>query len=59
MHTINSFDGNYTLNEMCEAAVAAGLSEIAVTEHCDIDCILDGIYPKYDEAAVKAAVRPL
>ena len=56
MHTINSFDGNYTLNEMCEAAIAAGLSEIAVTEHCDIDCILDGIYPKYDEAAVKAAV---
>jgi len=57
LHTINSFDGNFTLDEMCAAAVKAGLSEIAVTEHCDIDCILDGIYPPYDEAKIREDIK--
>jgi len=57
LHTTNSFDGNYSLDKMCAAAVRAGISEIAVTEHCDIDCILDGIYPPYDEAKIREDIK--
>ncbi len=56
LHTINSFDGQNTLDDICAAALEKGLSEISPTEHCDIDCILDGIYPKYDEAAIRDAI---
>ena len=37
MHTLSSFDGNYTAADMCEAAVKNGLSTIAFTDHFDVD----------------------
>ena len=37
MHTISSFDGNYSAAEMCEAAVANDLATIAFTDHFDVD----------------------
>lgn len=37
MHTVSSFDGNYTAKEMVEAAVAAPLATIAITDHFDVD----------------------
>ena len=54
-HTVNSFDGHSTLDEICDRALTLNFSELAVTDHCDIDDILDGIYPAYDEAAINEA----
>ena len=36
MHTIHSIDGNAGMAEMCDAAIAAGLDTIAITDHVDI-----------------------
>lgn len=35
IHTALSFDGQAPLSEMAEAALAAGLDELCVTDHCD------------------------
>ena len=35
-HSTNSRDGKSTVDEMCQAAIAAGFSGISVTDHCDI-----------------------
>jgi histidinol-phosphatase (PHP family) len=35
-HSRYSFDGSEELDTMCQHAIAAGLSEIAVTDHMDI-----------------------
>ncbi len=37
MHTLSSFDGNYSAAQMCESAVANSLSTIAITDHFDVD----------------------
>lgn len=37
MHTKSSFDGNYSAELMCEAAVKNELSVIAITDHFDVD----------------------
>lgn len=37
MHTLSSFDGNFSAKQMCEAAIENGLSVIAVTDHFDVD----------------------
>ncbi len=47
-HSRYSFDGNPTPGEMCAAAVKAGVSVFAVTDHYDVDYILAGLYPGYD-----------
>lgn len=57
-HTFFSFDGKQTVDELCRAAIDKGLSAVAITEHCDIDGIADGLYPKYDaDRAVKAVLE--
>ncbi|MDD6799537.1 MAG: histidinol-phosphatase HisJ family protein [Firmicutes bacterium] len=48
LHTNMSYDGNSTVDEVCEAAIARGLSGIAITNHFDRDGILAGIYSAYD-----------
>ncbi|MDR0898242.1 MAG: histidinol-phosphatase HisJ family protein [Oscillospiraceae bacterium] len=35
LHTTHSMDGHMTLNQLCEAAIAAGLDEICLTEHIE------------------------
>ena len=52
-HSIYSFDGKpHALpDNIAEAAIAAGLTHIAVTDHCDIDCELAGLYPPLDREA--------
>lgn len=52
-HSKYSFDSDQTVDELCESAIANGVSRIALTDHYDIDCILDGYYDDYD--AVSAA----
>ena len=37
MHTTFSQDGKMTMEEACLQAVKTGLSEIAITDHMDID----------------------
>ena len=36
-HTSSSFDGNYSAEAMCEAAVKNGISTLAITDHFDVD----------------------
>lgn len=50
-HNCHSFDSR-ALPDCCfSAAVRSGVDIVAVTNHYDIDGILDGIYPDYDVAA--------
>lgn len=37
MHTLSSFDGNYSAQEMCASAIEKGLATIAITDHYDVD----------------------
>lgn len=36
LHSINSPDGNDSVDAICQAAISAGLKEIAITDHVDI-----------------------
>ncbi len=60
VHTKYSFDGDKgsygEIDAVIEAAIARGVSEISITDHLDIDDILDGIYPPYEADAVKRDV---
>ncbi|MBE6690352.1 MAG: histidinol-phosphatase HisJ family protein [Ruminococcaceae bacterium] len=58
-HTSFSFDGcpEATVDAMCESAIAHGLSLIALTDHCDINGEIEGIYPVLDKEGVFAAVQ--
>ena len=51
-HSFYSFDGklNASPDNIAEAAIAAGLTHVAVTDHCDIDCELAGLYRPLDRA---------
>lgn len=57
-HTCFSFDGcpEATVTAMCESAIEKGLSLIALTDHCDINGEIEGIYPVLDKKGVFAAV---
>ena len=57
-HSIYSFDGkpNALPDNIAEAAIATGLTHIAVTDHCDIDCELAGLYRPLDRKACFAAL---
>ncbi len=35
-HSHHSFDGRETVGAMCEAAIAAGITGLTVTDHCDL-----------------------
>ncbi len=53
-HTHFSFDGEQTADDICATAVAHGASRVALTDHYDIDCMLDGLYPEYDVKGARA-----
>lgn len=59
-HSRYSFDGDKSpagdIDEMARAAISAGLRGIAITDHCDIDGVLDGYYPKYDKEEIRRDV---
>lgn len=55
-HSVFSFDGHHTPAEMCAEAEKAGVAAFVVTDHCDIDGVLDGFYPDYDVESVRRAV---
>ncbi|MFA6948949.1 MAG: histidinol-phosphatase HisJ family protein [Eubacteriales bacterium] len=56
-HSKYSFDGCESIRVMARAAEAAGLCEIAVTDHCDIDGVLAGFYPSYDGDAIEKEIN--
>lgn len=48
-HSINSFDGNHTVDEMIESAIDLGCKGIALTDHCDIDGMVDTCFDFQDK----------
>ena len=63
VHTKYSFDaatdGSGEPDVVADAAVSAGLSAIALTDHCDIDDIRDGIYPPYPKDDIRRTIEKL
>ena len=57
-HSFYSFDGklNASPDNIARAAIAAGLTHVAVTDHCDIDCELAGLYRPLDRKAAFTAL---
>lgn len=57
-HTCFSFDGapEATVTAMCESALQRGLSHLALTDHCDINGEIEGLYAVLDKEAVFAAI---
>ena len=57
-HTHFSFDAQpeAEVEAMCESAVSKGLTHLAITDHCDINGEIEGIYRILDKEAVFAAV---
>ncbi|MBQ2708005.1 MAG: histidinol-phosphatase HisJ family protein [Clostridia bacterium] len=57
VHTKFSFDGatdgSGEIAAILDAAIAAGIDEISLTDHCDIDCVLDKIYPDFDAGIIR------
>ena len=46
-HSQYSFDteNDYTVEDMCNAALMNGLTHIAITDHYDVNAVAEGIYP--------------
>ncbi|MBE6613665.1 MAG: histidinol-phosphatase HisJ family protein, partial [Ruminococcaceae bacterium] len=57
VHTLHSFDGardgSGEVSAVIDAAIAAGVNELSLCDHCDIDDVLDGIYPPFDAEAIR------
>lgn len=56
-HSVYSFDGHHTPLEMCRKAEKNGVLSFVITDHCDIDGVLDGFYPDYDLEGARRAVE--
>ncbi len=60
IHTKYSFDsardGTAELESIICASIAAGIDEITLCDHCDIDDILYGIYPEYPADKIREDV---
>lgn len=59
-HTKYSFDGPQDkqgeVDSLCEAAIERGLSEIAITDHLDINGVVERIYPDIDCDSIRRDV---
>ncbi len=57
-HSRFSYDADQTaeVDDVCRAAIAKGLTHLALTDHYDMDAVTDGLYT-YDIAGAKAAVE--
>ena len=56
-HTNNSFDGNYPIEEMCEAAIEKGIQVIAFTDHVEMDYFVEKGFDKDAENSYKDMLR--
>lgn len=63
VHTKFSFDGasdgSGEPEVVANAALDAGLKALALTDHCDIDDILDAIYPPYPAREIRDSIEKL
>ena len=57
-HTHHSFDGDpsASAHAMAQAAVDAGVGVLALTDHCEVNGQIEGIYPHFDQAASFAEI---
>ncbi|MBR5454086.1 MAG: PHP domain-containing protein, partial [Clostridia bacterium] len=59
-HTKYSFDGPRTaegeVDALCRAAIERGLSELAITDHLELNGEVEGIYEKTDTAGIRRDV---
>lgn len=57
-HTHHSFDGDplATADAMAQAAVDAGVGVLALTDHCEVNGQIQGIYPYFDQGASFAEI---
>ena len=55
-HTEFSFDSETPVNDLCESAINKGITHLAITDHCDLDCILEGVYDPYLSEKAKDAI---
>ncbi len=56
-HTINSFDGNYPIEDMCDAAIEKGIKIIAFTDHVEMDFYTEKGFDKDAENSYKDILR--
>ncbi len=58
-HSMFSFDGSpeATLDNMASHAIAAGLTHLAVTDHCDINNEIEGVHPVPNREALFCAIK--
>ena len=55
-HSVFSFDGHQTVDELCRSAIEKGITKIALTDHLDCDGEFEGFYDHYDAEGAKKAV---
>ncbi len=56
VHTKFSFDSESDINDIAETAIARGISEISLCDHCDIDNVIEGIYAPFEADAAKREI---
>lgn len=56
-HTNNSFDGNYPIEELCEAAIEKGIKILAFTDHVEMDYFTEKGFDKDAENSYKDILR--
>lgn len=57
LHSICSFDGEYSLTDLCRAALEAGIESLCLTDHCDLVDEYGDPYDLYSWEAVNAQLR--
>lgn len=58
-HSRFSFDSTADIEKICLTAVERGIERLAITDHCDIDCIAKGFYDGYRAAEARSEILRL
>ena len=58
-HSAYSFDsaGGYSVDDMCRAAISKGITHLAITDHYDINAVLEGLYTAPDIEKLKEEIE--
>ena len=56
-HSINSCDGNCSVDDLCRSAVERGVKTIAFTDHVEIDTFFEGGYDKAAHGSVNDILK--
>ena len=55
-HSMFSFDGMNSPDELCEAAIARGVTDLAITDHFECNLKADGAYAEYNADAAYESI---